>query len=1428
MPSKPARSVTAAATGLRRGRLDVATLLQRARIEPPVDPALLLPLRLEYRVVDVEEPILIGKASERQVGREGARVAKKTAARTTRAKSAAVRGERERVVKDVFGYRTTTYTSRQLWLRWFPDDAFSAQDPLEPTADEEVALDRYESAIASAAARLGRAVSWYETGDSELAGEWQRLANEIGFFRAVHLLRDSAGGAAAQTQPFIVGLPEQVSIFALTKGSLAFLAQGAPIPDTLRYSPDALGAGQWLTDFDRAVTDGMGARLRGAVVDLALKADWLIVTGLRAGDARPELERFLKAAMAAGDFELVPQDTPTNNSARDAAGFEAWIRDPVRVLTEVTFLERRPATASSDTDADLLATALGIPATALYGARNGEQREIKNARAMATALLPGLTSYFEAILQQESVSPDAFRAFLGATASARGPLPVVRVGDNPYGILPIALPGALAPPVSASPPQGIVFNFLQRFAGATIAANEGYSAVLPVVRPGGVDQTDALRRILQTLPVSSRLDATSGDDVRVSASVACPLVFEGSDAAYAPASYCDTLVSQTLAKLPNPDARDTVYPLLYRLLRLSLERILELAPSSLRALSARAALLAAGASSTDPAVERLRTWVPAVEWLGKQSRARLEVLMLEVIDLLDHRIDAWQTSLATTRLTAQRSTGQSGLRIGYYGMLASPRATSATGATDGYIQAPSLAQATTAGLLRSAALRHSAENGPFRVNLSSRRVRKALKTLDGLRKGLTLAEVLGYHAERWLHDEGLDVLLYELRDQYSIQRGSGAAVTKLPLLDGQLLLSDAARIRQSGSAAKRAAAGRMLDELTEQLDAFADVVVAEAVHQIAHGSPGGVTAWMKVLTGSAPPPESVFLRTHRAGHSSSYRVLYLSEPATYTGPNPRAIAEPLLAELAETFADGFDRATVRATISVPGETTSENLLLELADDLDMEPVDLLIGGTREVSLRVRAYVLAEWQKKTNAFAGTLGPLPETDLAGFLNQQRPLTLDFAYTVDGSPTVDSLVRQLAPLGQVLSRSRALTPADLNAASAVVDDGFDAETFAARYAKGVAALRARAQKLETALTKASADLLADGDNVVVQAREILRRDSINEVPGIRDRAAEITAFRAAKLKLERHLLDVSAFAMPDALTPYTMEDVIGSPDGYDALLQTLQRQLTSKIDGLASALAASVPGAPPRAAIDALTLAIQNASDGEAIRIWPPCDVQADTTPAVGSARPIADALGSWPQVRPSLRPLLDFSDVMDDLAARVTARAATTDARHPAISYIGVHLLPTGDLPDDTAVGFVLDEWNDFRPSAAQTTGLAINYDSPQGEPPHVMLLGVAPNDGVTAWTDAHLAGLVQETIRLMRIRPLASRTGSFIGLGLRAMNLVPSIPAGRRGRERIPLARLEVTGLPKNKLFGWRMVTERPDLARTAGAIIERDPTEDPL
>jgi hypothetical protein len=49
--------------------------------------------------------------------------------------------------------------------------------------------------------------------------------------------------------------------------------------------------------------------------------------------------------------------------------------------------------------------------------------------------------------------------------------------------------------------------------------------------------------------------------------------------------------------------------------------------------------------------------------------ARLEALLMETIDLFQHRIDAWATGIAYRRLIKRRRAGGRGLVGGYWGLL---------------------------------------------------------------------------------------------------------------------------------------------------------------------------------------------------------------------------------------------------------------------------------------------------------------------------------------------------------------------------------------------------------------------------------------------------------------------------------------------------------------------------------------------------------------------------------------------------------------------------------------------------------------------------------------------------------------------------------------------------------------------------------------
>ncbi len=145
----------------------------------------------------------------------------------------------------------------------------------------------------------------------------------------------------------------------------------------------------------------------------------------------------------------------------------------------------------------------------------------------------------------------------------------------------------------------------------------------------------------------------------------------------------------------------------------------------------------------------------SLAYLKDRPGAALERVFAETLDLCSHRLDAWITSLATRRLKwLRRERKATGIYLGAYGWVEDLQAETGGGRSNkGYVQAPSLAHAATAAILRSGYLSHEANgSNAFAVDLSSERVRTALWLLDGVRQGQPMAALLGYRFERGLHE----------------------------------------------------------------------------------------------------------------------------------------------------------------------------------------------------------------------------------------------------------------------------------------------------------------------------------------------------------------------------------------------------------------------------------------------------------------------------------------------------------------------------------------------------------------------------------------------------------------------------------------------------------------------------------------------------
>ncbi|MDQ4098769.1 MAG: hypothetical protein M3144_13000, partial [Actinomycetota bacterium] len=210
---------------------------------------------------------------------------------------------------------------------------------------------------------------------------------------------------------------------------------------TLRIPPDLA----WLTDFEAAVRLGMGLRIK---LDERARngLDRLVVLGLRlkTGPERgaAELEELLTHHhQSRTGLSLLPQGTPTNNTEKGPARHE----DEDEAETSFVDVFERPHHGvgpddwARKTDGQWLAELLGIDPRALRSVRHADATDQREARALNMALWPATWGYFLQTMLHPILGSDAVaatREFFVSYVSGRGPAPTLRIGRQPYGILP--------------------------------------------------------------------------------------------------------------------------------------------------------------------------------------------------------------------------------------------------------------------------------------------------------------------------------------------------------------------------------------------------------------------------------------------------------------------------------------------------------------------------------------------------------------------------------------------------------------------------------------------------------------------------------------------------------------------------------------------------------------------------------------------------------------------------------------------------------------------------------------------------------------------------------------------------------------------------------------------------------------------------------
>jgi hypothetical protein len=722
-------------------------------------------------------------------------------------------------------------------IRVYPDSFHvNAHDP-RLTADEA----QWAQHLAAAATANGGTLP---------QAEWAQAAERFGPARAAYLLHPDAS-AGTRPGPFAqpataTALPDQwLAIGYGPDGVPLAAALGKPIPAALQVpdlsqSPAAATSGEpsvdpavrWMIDFDEAVANGMGLVLTvdggaggtppapakpGGTPTSLPPGTWpatlsrLVVVGVRAAEATATLTGLFGAHHYTDGLELIAYGTPTNNTAAGPSGYTAADPGYARSYAEEVL---RPAATG---DAARLAAALGVPPSVFAAAATAPLTEQLDQQAM-TALAWQATwgGFLTGPAGMGTERADRLRSWAAAWVRPGGPLPTLRVGTRPYGLLPVidlaqwtADPGDLAAPDVHSVITGLVPAWL---AADPSAAGLDFDALLartPVT-------TTALARFCGIMPGWLRNDYGLG--VGYATLQAAIGALPGQLAQIGPAAGLGPQLAWPggFVTLPDPVAPASPWPLLNgdgsafpfstgpapavpaTYLGALLSGTQQGNPGALLDFIARQSW--AGTSGMPggqwpfgprgnlgdqpeplPPPSAADELHASVSHLAGRAGADFDSLLGGALDITAHRLDAWHTALATRRLGALRAAQPAQVYLGAFGevenlVARAPLAPASVPdepaalqdpANLGYQLAPSEQQAVTAAVLRSAFITNNpsypfnetgqppanaAQIYPFAIDLSSRRARLATWLLDGARQGQALADLLGYRFERSLQE----------------------------------------------------------------------------------------------------------------------------------------------------------------------------------------------------------------------------------------------------------------------------------------------------------------------------------------------------------------------------------------------------------------------------------------------------------------------------------------------------------------------------------------------------------------------------------------------------------------------------------------------------------------------------------------------------
>lgn len=413
----------------------------------------------------------------------------------------------------------------RLRVRLFPDQVhIDAHDPAFTTDEAAAAQWYWEQRWAAG------------LDDADAAGlAWRGLVEKFRPGRAAYLVEaltptnTPADGAPAfpsvptrasswSRPPVATALPDRFCVVGLARQGGQWVERfrkwaDVAVKDRLPVGPDPRtmsGAAQpgdlpadvgslWLRDPEAARREGVLITIEDRA--LASGVERLVVLGVdwtqTPDQAAAMLASLLEAQQHAGHLGFVRQGTPTNNTSdgrsghTSAAAVEAAALDPARTVD----------IGDEWSAGTRLARALGLPDGTLAGLPGADAREHAWSSALTDALWCAtagsyLADMLDPLVDDHPLVDGDLREFTRQHVFASGPLPTLRVGAQPYGVLPVVAPRSYQPGGGAT-------GLVRRVAGVLRDVVTPAIDQVPHLRRAGEDQDvdTVLLQLLQRTPV---------------------------------------------------------------------------------------------------------------------------------------------------------------------------------------------------------------------------------------------------------------------------------------------------------------------------------------------------------------------------------------------------------------------------------------------------------------------------------------------------------------------------------------------------------------------------------------------------------------------------------------------------------------------------------------------------------------------------------------------------------------------------------------------------------------------------------------------------------------------------------------------------------------------------------------------------------------